>query len=52
MDEHQDETPTGAIPASPSTPPAEQPTQPAEQQSQPTQPAEQNFPDQPGAGGR
>ena len=41
MDEHQDETPTGAIPASPSTPPAEQPTQPAEQQTQPTQPAEQ-----------
>ena len=41
MDEHQDETPTGAIPASPSTPPAEQPTQPAEQQTQPTEPAEQ-----------
>jgi S1-C subfamily serine protease len=44
MDEHQDETPTGAIPASPSTPPTEQPTQPtqpAEQQTQPTQPAEQ-----------
>jgi S1-C subfamily serine protease len=41
MDEHQDETPTGAIPASPSTPPAEQPTRPAEQQTQPTQPAEQ-----------
>jgi S1-C subfamily serine protease len=41
MDEHQDETPTGAIPASPSTPPAEQPTQPADQQTQPTQPAEQ-----------
>ncbi len=41
MDEHQDETPTGAIPASPSMPPAEQPTRPAEQQTQPTQPAEQ-----------
>jgi S1-C subfamily serine protease len=48
MDEHQDETPTGAIPASPSTPPAEQPTQPAEQQTQPTQPAEQQtHPTQP-----
>ena len=41
MDEHQDETPTGAIPASPSTPPAEQPTQAAEQQTQPPQPVEQ-----------
>jgi S1-C subfamily serine protease len=48
MDEHQDETPTGAIPASPSTQPAEQPTQPAERQTQPSQPVEQQTqPSQP-----
>jgi len=48
MDEHQDETPTGAIPASPSTQPAEQPTQAAERQTQPSQPVEQQTqPSQP-----